>query len=106
MAEGMRDLDKSLRHRTAIAWVVLGLSERGSPIQRKSAEVITQGWAAEKYLYVHESRHLFLFVGAERASLAHDLTAAAGRLEPAEAVRVCAGAARLLSQALAEKQHF
>ena len=47
LAEGMWDQDKSLRLRSEIAWVALDLSERGSPIRGASAEVISQGWAAE-----------------------------------------------------------
>ncbi len=66
LAEGMRDPDKSLRHRTEIAWVALELSERGSPIQRASAEVIRQGWAAEENPNLRDTWRELLLARAER----------------------------------------
>jgi hypothetical protein len=119
LAEGLRDRDRSLRHRTEIAWVALELAEQGSPIQREAVEVIGQGWAAEGNANLRDSwRHELLaqakFAPGDaawllnqtlaqekdstaRQALAGGLAAVAGRLEPAEA-------ARILSQALAQEK--
>jgi tRNA A-37 threonylcarbamoyl transferase component Bud32 len=48
LVESMQDPNRSLRHRAAIAWGVLELSETGSASQRASVEVIGQGWASER----------------------------------------------------------
>jgi hypothetical protein len=119
----MRDPEKSLRHRTGIAWAVLELAEAGSASQRESVAVIAQGWAAEEeyeFLAAWEERLLAragLMLPAEatglltqalekekgppaRYRLAEALASAAGRLGPVEASRVCAPAARILTQAL------
>jgi tRNA A-37 threonylcarbamoyl transferase component Bud32 len=47
LSDAMRDPERSVRHRTEIAFAALELAERGSPLQRAGAEVIGQGWAAE-----------------------------------------------------------
>src|SRR5262249_41451193 len=47
LAEGMRNLDKSLPHRCEIAWVALAVSEPDSPLRGECAEIIRQGWVAE-----------------------------------------------------------
>jgi hypothetical protein len=126
LAEGMRDPDKSLRLRCETAWVALELSERGSPNQRASAEVIGQAWAAETSSTLRDTWRVLLLTRADafapgdaarllnqalaqeknasvREWLAGGLAAVAGRLEPAEADRVCAEAARVLGQALAQE---
>jgi hypothetical protein len=112
-AEGMRGPDRSLRHRMEIAWAALELSERGSPIGQESAEVISQGWAAEEDPKVRDTWRVLLLEGAvdlapadaarledeafARGQLTDRFAAVAGRLEPAEA-------ARLLNQALAQEK--
>jgi hypothetical protein len=120
LAEAMRDLDRSLPHRSEIAWVALELSERGSPLQRASAEVIGHRWAAEKNPELLNTGRDLLLERAERLApgdaarllnqaltrekeayyreqLAEGLAAVAGRLEPADA-------ARSLNQALAREK--
>ncbi|HKI34441.1 MAG TPA: serine/threonine-protein kinase [Gemmataceae bacterium] len=121
LAEAIGDRDKSLRLRVEIAWVALELSERGSPIRRTSAEVISQGWAAEEDPKLRDTWREVLLARAEeefapadaarllnqalaqekdavaRVRLAEGLAAVAGGLEPAEA-------ARLLKQALAQEK--
>ncbi|HKI33783.1 MAG TPA: protein kinase [Gemmataceae bacterium] len=127
LAEGMTDRDKSLRHRTEIAWVALELSDWGSSTHRASAEVISQGWAAEENPNLRDTWRKVLLARAERVApddaarlltqalaqekdardrwqLAAGLAAVAGRLEPAEAARACVEAARLLAQALAQEK--
>jgi hypothetical protein len=47
LTEGLRDPARSLRERTEIGWAALELSDWDSPTHRESAEVISQGWAAE-----------------------------------------------------------
>jgi tRNA A-37 threonylcarbamoyl transferase component Bud32 len=121
VAEGMRDPSKSLRAHTEIGWVALELSDWGSPMHRESAEVIAQGWVAERSRDLRDTwqetlltraervapaeaaRLLNLALGqekgeypGERGRLAQSLAAVAGRLEPAEA-------ARLLNQALTQE---
>jgi tRNA A-37 threonylcarbamoyl transferase component Bud32 len=126
LAEGLRDPGKGLRHRTEIAWAALELSGRGSPIERAAVEAIGQGWAAEKSPGARDAWQKLLVARADgiapecaarllnqalaqekdgqaRLYLAQGL-AVAGRLEPAEAARVCAEAARLLNQALAQEK--
>jgi tRNA A-37 threonylcarbamoyl transferase component Bud32 len=111
LVEGMRDPDKSLRHRTEIAWAALELSDWDSPTHRESAEVISQGWAAEENPDLRDiwrtvllarcpgiapaeaARLLTQALAQERDWQAHDelaraLAAVAGGLEPAEAARV------------------
>jgi tRNA A-37 threonylcarbamoyl transferase component Bud32 len=131
--EGMKDPNKSLRHRTEIAWVCLELAEWGSPIQQASTEVISQGWAAEKKPDLqanwrrillqrfkriapnHAARLLIQALrtpgsttqendSADCGQLAVGLAAVAGRLEPAEAAHVCTEAAQFLIQKLGQKQ--
>jgi tRNA A-37 threonylcarbamoyl transferase component Bud32 len=127
LADAMRDQEKSLPLRCEIAWIALELSERGSPIRRASAEVLGQGWAAlEARSFRDTWRGLLLaqadeFAAADAARLLHQalgqekdaqarwllasrLAEVAGRLEPAEAARVCAEAARVLKHALAEEK--
>jgi tRNA A-37 threonylcarbamoyl transferase component Bud32 len=131
LIEGMTDGDKTSRHRTEIAWVALELSERGSPAQRKCAEVISQEWAAEKNPEVRnvwrqllggrdgrvapaDAARLILHAmahekeintrGELRGDLAVELARVAERLEPDEAARICTSAARLLRGALEEEQ--
>jgi hypothetical protein len=58
----------------------------------KAVRLLTYGLAQEK-------------VGQARWPWAEAIAAEAGRLEPAEAARVCAEAARLLHQALAQEKH-
>ncbi|HVS36891.1 MAG TPA: serine/threonine-protein kinase, partial [Gemmataceae bacterium] len=128
LAEAMRDPDRPLQLRGEIAWIGLELSERGSPIQRASAEVLSQRWAAEENSQLRDTGRAYLLAHADelaaddavrllnqalaqekdamaREQLAEGLAAAAGRLEPAEAARVCGEAARVLNQALAQEQN-
>ncbi len=80
----MRDPDRSLRLRGEIAWIALELSERGSPIQRASAEVISQRWAAEENSQLRDTWRAYLLAHADEFA-ADD-------------------AARLLNQALAQEK--
>jgi tRNA A-37 threonylcarbamoyl transferase component Bud32 len=65
LVESMQDPNRSLRHRAAIAWVVLELSETGSVSQRASVEVIAQGWASERDRKLLESWHESLLARTE-----------------------------------------
>jgi Protein kinase domain len=122
LAMGMRDEARSSRHRMEIAWATLEVSERGSPIQRECAHVISEGWAAEKNSEVLETGRDILLARAERFApgdaarllnqafdqeknglgareiFVQNLVAVAGRLEPAEA-------ARLLNRALGQEKN-
>jgi tRNA A-37 threonylcarbamoyl transferase component Bud32 len=111
----MNDDEKNLRHRTEIAWVLVSLSDEGSPSQRAGVEAIAQGWAAEesekrrnewrdRLLAITEqlaadnsARLLTQFLEKEtnatgRQRLAQGLAAAAERLTPADTVRILAPA--------------
>ena len=116
LAQGMSDSNKSLRHRMEIAWAALEVSERGSPLQHASVEVLLRGRAREKDSSIKEIWHILFstrvdrFASAEaillllqvvaqegdvriRQQLTTVLQAVVDRLEPAEA-------ARMLNQAL------
>ncbi len=86
LLEQMRDPEKSLLHRTGIAWAVLELTDAGcSASQRESVTIIGQGWAAEKDYRV-------------LAGWGERMLERVGDMVPAQA-------ARLLTQAL-EKKSF
>ena len=126
LAQGLKDPNKKLRHRIEIAWTALELCERGSPLQRTSAEVISRAWAAEKNSDLRNAWQSLLSARVDRFGpddaarllnqllaqendsdirqrLAYDLAVVAERLEPAEAARMCTEAARLLNQDLAKE---
>lgn len=48
LVDGMKDPNKTSRHRAVLGWAALELSEPGSPGQRTSVEAITQDWAVEE----------------------------------------------------------
>jgi len=118
LAEGMRDMDKSVPHRCEIAWVTLELCEPRSPILRESAEVILQGCAVEKNPKLRYALRELLPARTDRftpgdadrllkQALAQEkgttagiklVKLLAGRLGPAEVAEV----ARLLTQAMAQ----
>jgi tRNA A-37 threonylcarbamoyl transferase component Bud32 len=126
-AEGMKDPARSLGYRTEIAWASLELAQRGSPLQRASAEVISQGLLAEQDPKVRDAWRGLLLARAEefapddaarvlsqalapdqnagnRMQLAQSLAAVAAHMEPAEGRQVCGEPARMLLQALAQEQ--
>jgi tRNA A-37 threonylcarbamoyl transferase component Bud32 len=129
LVEGMRDPNRSLRARTEIGWIVLGLSDWGSATHRESAEVISQGLAAEEDPKLRNAWREVLLTRAESVApdaayrlliqafvqekhqsppwqLTQTLAAAAGRLEPGEAARGCAEATRALGQAVVEEKDW
>ncbi len=75
LGEALRDPDRSLRHRTEIAFAALELSERGSPLHRASAEAIGPGWAAEGKRSLRDAWLALMVTKADD-------------FEPAEAVRL------------------
>jgi hypothetical protein len=75
LGEALRDPDRSVRHRTEIAFVALELSERGSPLRQASREAIGQGWAVEGK---RNLRKAWLAAWVKKA----------GEFEAAEAVRL------------------
>jgi hypothetical protein len=127
LAEAVQDPARSLRHRTEIAWATLALSERGSPNERASVEIICQGWAAEedpnrraswREVLLARTHDFAPAVAARllsevlvrekedntRALLAGELGSLTGQLETAETNPLSAGAARVLYRALIEEQ--
>jgi tRNA A-37 threonylcarbamoyl transferase component Bud32 len=121
----MRDPGKGLLHRAEIAWIALELSERGSPIQRASADVISQAWSAEITAPHVDAWQKVLLARADRfvprdavrllsrelaeekdadacSKLVRTLTAVAGQLTPVEAGRAFAEVSQLLNKKLAE----
>jgi hypothetical protein len=127
LLEQMHDPEKSLRHRTVIAWAVLELSEARSASQRESGAVIAEGWAWEDEARFREAwrEHLVNRAGKmvpaaavalltqafkkekEDISswlLAGSLESVASRLGPDEGTRVCGAAARDLLQSLQKEK--
>jgi tRNA A-37 threonylcarbamoyl transferase component Bud32 len=121
-AEAVRDSQRSLRHRSEIAWAALELPERGSDFQHAIFDVISQAWATEEeprfrnawrglllgraddFAPTDAVRLLIQALAQEkefayRQLLADCLAAAAERTKPAEARE----AARVLNQALAQE---
>ncbi len=127
LLDALRNPEKSLRLRTEIGWVALELSDWKSPTHREAAEVIGRGLAAEEEQTQRGLWRDLLLARADRIApgdaarllnqmlaqekdfnfrvqLVNAVAAAAQRLEPAEADRVCAEAAGLMNQAVKREE--